>query len=60
MNINPPRQLRIALYVLVMLGTPIVAYLQVKGIIGAPEIALWTALTSAVALMAGLNVTPDN
>ncbi len=60
MKLNPPSQVRAALYVLVMIGTPVAAYLQIKGYIGTPEIALWTALTSAVALMAGFNVTGDN
>lgn len=60
MKLNPPAQLRTFLYVVIMLGTPIMAYLQIKGIADTPEIALWAALTSAIALMAGFNVTPDN
>lgn len=57
-NLNPPANVRSVLYVVIMLGGPIIAYLQIKHpeIIGTAELALWTALTSAVALMAGLNV----
>lgn len=60
-NLNPPASLRKALYIITTLGGPIIAYLQIKNpdLIGNAELALWTALTSAVALMAGLNVTPD-
>lgn len=58
-TLNPPANVRTILYVIIMLGGPIVAYLQIKhpDIIGTAEIALWTALVSAVTLMAGLNVS---
>lgn len=58
MNVNIPRQVRAALYILLMLGSPIVAYLQIEEYIGANEVALWLALSAAIALMAGLNLTP--
>lgn len=58
MNINIPRQIRAALYVALMIGSPIVAYLQIEEYIGTNEVALWLALSAAIALMAGLNLTP--
>lgn len=58
-ELNVPSKVRAALYVLLMLGAPVVAYLQTEGHIGTSEVALWTALTSAIALLARLNVTPD-
>lgn len=59
-DMKVPSNVRSALYIVLMLGAPIVAYLQVSGYIGTNEVALWTALTSAIALMARLNLTPDN
>ena len=58
MQLNPPYKVRAALYVLLMLGSPIVAYLQTENYIGANEVNLWLALSAAIALMAGLNVRP--
>jgi len=58
MTINIPRQVRAALYIILMIGSPIVAYLQIEGHIGVNEVALWLALSAAIALMAGLNLTP--
>lgn len=59
MNLNLPADVRKLLYVIITIGGPIVIYLTVSGRIGENEVALWTGLASAVALMAGLNVTPD-
>lgn len=58
-NLNIPSQIRSALYIILMLGSPVVAYLQVENRIGTNEVALWLALSSAIALMARLNLTPD-
>ena len=59
MHLNPPYKVRAFLYVILMLGSPIVAYLQTENHIGASEVNLWLALSAAIALMAGLNVRPD-
>lgn len=55
MNINPPRRVRAALYILTALGTPLAAYLKVKGYIGDEELALWAAEVTVVNGMAALN-----
>ena len=58
MNLNPPRRVRAALYVLTALGTPIAAYLKLKGYIGDAELALWGAEVTIVNSLAALNTAP--
>lgn len=62
MTINIPSQVRSALYVLLVIGSPIVGYLAIAqpDIIGPNEVALWSALTAAIALIARLNLTPPS
>lgn len=55
MNLNPPIKVRTLLYVVTGLGSPIVAYLSAKGIIGNLEVALWSAEVTVVSVMASLN-----
>ena len=55
MNLNPPRRIRAALYLLTAVGTPIAAYLKVKGYIGDEELALWAAEVTVVNGLAALN-----
>lgn len=59
MNINPSSKVRKALYVIVALGTPVVAYLRFQNYIGDAEVTLWAGIVSAVSALAGFNVTPD-
>jgi hypothetical protein len=59
MRLNPPRSVRAALYVLTAVGTPIVAYLNVRGWIGDPEMVLWAAEVTVVNGLAALNTTPS-
>lgn len=60
MTINVPYKIRAALYIFTLLGSPLIAYLQAKGVIGALEVTLWLAEVSAVSLLAALNTTPTN
>jgi hypothetical protein len=55
MKFNPPARVRAAAYILTAVGTPLVAYLLAKGIIGELEMNLWAAEVTAVMAMAGLN-----
>lgn len=55
MNLNPPRRVRAALYVLTAVGTPVVVYLQAKGLIGDLELILWSAEVTVVNGLAALN-----
>ncbi|MBU2693866.1 hypothetical protein [Pimelobacter sp. 30-1] len=57
MTINLPARIRRALYVLTAAGTPVVAYLQVKGLIGEPEMVLWAAEVTVVSALAGLHTS---
>lgn len=60
MKINIPYQIRVALYVITAVGTPIIAYLLSKGIIGDLEVALWSAEVVVVSGIAAFNVTPES
>lgn len=59
MSLNPPSKVRAAIYVATAVMTPVVMYLQAKGIIGALEVSLWGAEVTVMSVMAGFNVTPS-
>lgn len=59
MNTNLPPKIRTTLYTLNAIGSPIMAYLLSRGIIGTLEVGLWAAEMTAVFSLAGLNVTTD-
>lgn len=56
MTVNLPPRVRVALYILTALGTPLVAYLAAKGIIEDLEVVLWSAEVTVVSGMAAFNV----
>lgn len=56
MNINLPPKVRISLYILTAIGSPVVSYLLAKGFIGELEMALWGAEVTAVTALAAFNV----
>lgn len=60
MKINIPYQIRAVLYIITAVGTPIIAYLLSKGIIGALEVTLWSAQVVVISGIAAFNVTPEN
>ncbi len=60
MTVNVPPKVRLALYVLTVVGTPLVAYLRVKNYIGDNEVALWAGEVTAVSTMAALNTPVNN
>lgn len=57
MNLNIPYKGRAAIYLLIALGTPLVAYLRVKNIIGDQEVVLWGSYVTVGGTIATLNVT---
>ncbi len=59
MQLNPPYKVRAVLYVITAIGTPIVAYLLSKGIIGNLEMTLWSAEVTVVAALAAFNISPS-
>lgn len=59
MKFTIPHQLRVSLYILTALGTPVIGYLFARDILGDLEVALWGAEVAVVSSMAALNVTPD-
>lgn len=56
MKINVPPSVRVALYVLTLVGAPAVVYLRARGIIGDLELTLWGAEVTAVSALAAFNV----
>lgn len=56
MSINLPARARLVAYVVTALGTPVIAYLKVKGFIGDAETALWGAEVTVVSALAAFNV----
>jgi hypothetical protein len=57
-KINVPPAVRVALYILTLLGAPVVVYLRAKGLIGDLELALWGAEVSAASALAAFHVPP--
>lgn len=57
MRVNLPDKWRAAIYIVTSLGSPVIAYLFAKGILGELEVGLWSALVTAVNAMAALNVS---
>jgi len=60
MEINIPRPVRAALYILTAIGTPFVAYLLTIGAIGPNEVTLWSAEVVVVSGIAAFNLTPKS
>lgn len=56
MTINPPRRVRVALYLVGVFLAPLVAYLYDRGVIGSAELALAGAWFAALNLLAAANV----
>lgn len=61
-DIVVPRKLRSFLYIALIIGSPVIGYLAIAqpDLIGPNEVALWSALTAAIALIARLNLTPPS
>ena len=57
MQYNLPPKVRAVLYVLTSVGTPFIAYLFAKNLIGELEVTLWAAEVAVVNAMAALNVS---
>lgn len=60
MVVSLSAKIRAVLYVLTAVGTPVIAYLNTKGYIGADEVALWSAEVTVVGGMAAFKaLSPD-
>ena len=55
MKLNPSRRVRAAIYLVNVVGTPVVAYALAKGWIGVGEVTLWGTEATAAFALAGLN-----
>lgn len=57
MRVNLPHQVRAAIYILTLVGTPIIGYLFTIHAISEPVVALWGAEVAVANTIAALNVT---
>lgn len=57
MRVNLPDRVRVALYVITALGTPLVGVLTEQSILPLWVMTLWSAEVAAVTAMAALNVS---
>jgi len=60
MNVTLPYKVRLGLYIVNAIGSPVMAYLLAKNVIGNLEVSLWAAEMTAVFALAGMNVSPDD
>ncbi len=58
MTFNLPYKIRAVLYIVTAIGSPVVAYLLSRGIIGELELTLWSAEVTVVAALAAFNTSP--
>jgi hypothetical protein len=59
MKLNVPYQVRAGIYLATAVGTPLVAYLAAKSIIGDLEVTLWSAEVVVATGLAALNISKD-
>ena len=57
MEVNLPYQVRAALYILLMIGGPLLIALNSWGLVDAIGVNLWLGISSAIALIAQLNIS---
>lgn len=50
-----PARVRFYIYIANLLGSPVMAYLLARGVIGTLEVGLWAAEMTAAFALAGLN-----
>lgn len=55
MRLNPPRRVRVAIYVCNVVAAPVVAYAFSKGWIGTLEMTLYSSEVAGAFMLAGLN-----
>lgn len=60
MQLNIPYKIRAGIYIANGVIAPVMGYLLVRNIIGAQEMALYTAEVTFAFLLAGLNVTKNS
>lgn len=60
MRVNLPDRVRVILYVITALGTPIVSVLTDQNILPTWAMTLWAAEVAAVGAMAALNVSSSS
>jgi hypothetical protein len=57
MTLNPPPKVRVAIYVLVVMGTAVLVPLSVANVVSQTIMNVWTSVAAAASLLAGINVS---
>jgi hypothetical protein len=60
MSINLPTKVRAAIYIIMGVASPVVAYLSINGIISEPEVALYASIMTFVSGLAAINVSDSD
>ena len=60
MQVVFPYQVRVTIYILVVLGTAVLVPLNVAGIINDVVMSVWTSVSGAASLLAALNLTKES
>lgn len=56
MSINLPHNVRVAIYIIVVLGTAVLVPLNLYGVVNEVIMAVWTSVSGAASLLAAFNV----
>lgn len=57
MQLNPSPQVRTLIYIIIVLGSAILAPLNVSGIISDTAMSVWVSVSGAASLLAAINVS---
>jgi hypothetical protein len=57
MDLNPPRKVRAALYITVVMGTAVLVPLNLAGVVSDTVMAVWTSVSGAASMLAAFNVS---
>lgn len=56
MQLNPPAKVRVAIYVIIVMGTAVLVPLNVAHIVSDLVMSIWTSVSGAASLLAAVNV----
>lgn len=57
MEVNFPPKVRVAIYIIVIMGTSIIVPLNLGGVVSNVAMSVWTSVSGAASLLAALNIS---
>lgn len=57
MSLNPPRKIRVAIYVTAVMGTAVLVPLDLAGVTPSVVLAVWASVSGAACMLAKVNAT---